>query len=70
VHELQYRNLSRNILFFKSLNALKMSRNWGSKFKRPHRYAMCYETVLANKIAGVLLQQLKIYIVDFWIMTL
>jgi hypothetical protein len=41
MHELQLRNISRNILLFKSFNALKMSENWGSKFKRPHRSAMC-----------------------------
>jgi hypothetical protein len=41
MHELQQRNVSRNILLFRSLNALKTSRNWSSEFKRPHRSAMC-----------------------------
>jgi hypothetical protein len=28
-HQLQHRNISRNILSFKNVNALKMSGNWG-----------------------------------------
>jgi hypothetical protein len=51
MHELQQRNVSRNILFFKSLNALKMSRNWGSKFKKAS--LVCNVLMCAGVLKGL-----------------